>query len=843
MENVIVLLDSYSLLYRAYYAIQTVMTDKSGRPMGAVFGFTNMLLRIIEEIKPTHMVATFDCHGPTFRHETCDYYKATRKPMPEDLRPQVGAVRELLESMGIKIVELQGYEGDDMLGTLSKKLDGQKIIVTGDRDSLQLVSENTKVWLTKRGITDVVEYDLQKLESEGLKPYQIIELKALMGDSSDNIKGISGIGEKTAKNLIATYGDVDNLYKNANEIGGKLGEKIRAGESDARESKYLATINCDAPINVSLEELNFAPFTQKSKQKLEEFEFRSIIKRLVFDEGGCVDKKCSEVRVNHVQSLADVGIVKGEELVVYYDEKEIRLAKSEREEFVLPVRATLLDEGVYLEDTLAEIVDNSPYLIIVDAKKYMHNIGSEKLGGAGYFDVQLAGYLVNAQKSYEKVGELIEDYCDCEYKDGIAVSLFNAYKNLKTVIDEKFKSLYYDVEKPLISVLYDMERVGFCVDREMLAELGEKYSSEISGLEKDIYELADEKFNINSPKQLGNVLFGKLGLPVQKKTKSGASTNAEVLEGLRNKHEIVDKILRYRQLAKLKSTYVDGIGQLINSATGRVHTVFKQTATVTGRLSSSEPNLQNIPVRTEEGRELRKIFKASEGNVLVCADYSQIELRLLAAFSEDEVLVDAYLHDKDIHSTTASAVYGVDISEVTADMRRSAKAVNFGIIYGISDYGLATELGVYPKHAKYFIERYFETYPSVREYMEKNVEIAKSTGKATTMLGRERKIPELTSSNYNVRSFGERAAMNMPLQGSAADLIKLAMLKVYDKLKESGLRAKLILQVHDELSVDTPYEEVEQVKEILKSCMEGVANLKVPLLVDVGEGENWFLAK
>lgn len=844
MENVIVLLDSYSLLYRAYYAIQTVMTDKNGRPLNAVFGFTNMLLRIIDEIKPTHMVATFDCHGPTFRHERCDYYKATRKPMPEDLRPQVGAVRELLDAMGIKIVELQGYEGDDMLGTLSKKLDGNKIIVTGDRDSLQLVSENTKVWLTKRGITDVVEYDLERLENEGLKPYQIIELKALMGDSSDNIKGIAGIGEKTAKNLIATYQDVENLYKHADEISGKLGEKIRAGKADAEESKYLATINCDVPVDVKVDELNFTPFSQKAKSKLEEFEFKSIIKRLTFDDAQSIEEKgCRDVEIKKVLSLSDVGMKQGEEWVVFYDDDELHLAKEKGKEFVLPICKTLLDEGVYIEDTLKEIVKIGAKLVLCDAKRYMHAIKSDDLGVGGYFDLQLAGYLINAQKSYEKVSDVVDDYSDCDYGGAIAVSLLDAYEKLKVEIDNKYAKLYYEVEKPLTAVLFNMEAEGFCVDRKMLDELGEKYASELLDLEEKIYELAGEKFNINSPKQLGNILFGKLGLPVQKKTKSGASTNAEVLEGLKNKHEIVDQILRYRQISKLKSTYIDGIGQLLDKTTDRVHTVFKQTATVTGRLSSTEPNLQNIPVRTEEGRELRKLFKASDGNTLVCADYSQIELRLLAAFSGDEVLVDAYLHDKDIHATTAAAVYGVDVSEVTQDMRRSAKAVNFGIIYGISDYGLATELGVYPKHAKYFIERYFDTYPSVKAYMEKNKEIARETGKATTMLGRERRIPELSSSNFNVRSFGERAAMNMPLQGSAADIIKLSMLKVYSALKEKNLKAKLILQVHDELIVDAPICEVEEVKEILKVCMEGVVDLLVPLVVDVGEGENWFVAK
>ncbi len=846
MKNVIVLLDSYSLLYRAYYAIQTVMTDKNGRPLNAVFGFTNMLLRIIDEIKPTHIVAAFDCHGPTFRHNTCDYYKATRKPMPEDLRPQVSAVRELLSAMGIKIVELQGYEGDDMLGTLSNKLDGDKYIVTGDRDSLQLVSESTKVWLTKKGITDVVEYDLDRLAQEGLKPFQIIELKALMGDSSDNIKGIPGVGEKTAKNLIATYGSVENLYNHVDEIGGKLGEKIRAGQKDAEESKLLATIECNAPVDVSVDELTYDAFSQTVKSKLEEFEFRSIIKRLTFSEESDVAQKSKKViETKTIYDLQDVpGLIDGSTWAIYYDDTSIRLSCGDGNEYVLPIKKTLLDDGVYLVDTIKEISDKNLFLVLHDAKGVMHVLNSEKITEKGYFDVQLAGYLLNAQKSYDKVQELIDDFCDEEYDGAIASAMYFLMQSLTEKIkEENLEDLFYNIEQPLTAILFSMEKEGFCVDVKMLAELREKYTNEIAILENKIYDLAGEKFNVNSPKQLGNILYGKLNLPIQKKNKSGASTSAEVLEGLKGSHEIVPVILRYRQISKLKSTYIEGIDQLLDRATGRVHTVFKQTATVTGRLSSTEPNLQNIPVRTEEGRELRKMFKAREGRVLVCADYSQIELRLLAAFSGDEILVNAYRNGEDIHATTAAAVYGVDIADVTSDMRRSAKAVNFGIIYGISDYGLATELGIYPKHAKYFIERYFDTYPSVKEYMDKNVDNARDTGRSVTMLGRIRKIPEISSSNYNIRSFGERAAMNMPLQGSAADIIKVSMINVYNGIKEAGLQAKLILQVHDELIIDAPVDEVEKVKEILKKGMEDAVSLKVPLVADVGVGENWFIAK
>lgn len=842
MSNKIVLLDSYSLLYRAYYAIQTPMSDKNGRPLNAVFGFTNMLLRIIDEIKPTHMVATFDSKGPTFRHEKCDYYKATRKPMPEDLRPQVDAVRELLSSMDIKIVEKVGFEGDDMLGTLSKKLDGEKIIVTGDRDSLQLVSDTTKVWLTKRGITDVVEYDLDRLAEEGLKPYQIIELKALMGDTSDNIKGIAGVGEKTAKTLIATYGDIENLYAHADEIKGKLGEKIREGKADAEESKYLATINCDVDIDCNIEELTFAPFSTKVKEQLENFEFRSIIKRLDFDSDSGVEKEEVKIKQITVSDVADIkGLQKGTTCAVVYDDYTIRVALTNKEEYLLNVRANLLDDGVYLDEALREIANLGTKVVLHDAKRFMHLTG---LSEFDFFDTKLASYLLYAQRSYDMVSDVIGEYSEFDSRENLAVGLLSSYNVLEVKIKaEGLEKLLYEVEQPLVSVLYEMEKSGFCVDVTMLDELRAKYGDELKQLEDIIYTLAGEVFNINSPKQLQTILYGKLGLPATKKKKSGASTDAETLEGLKGKHEIIGYILRYRQISKFKSTYIEGIDGLIDKKTGRVHTVFNQTATVTGRLSSTEPNLQNIPVRTEEGRELRKMFVASPDRVLVCADYSQIELRLLAAFSGDSRLVSAYNKGEDIHKETASAVYGVDIDEVTPDMRRSAKAVNFGIIYGMSDYGLATELGIFPKHARYFIERYFDTYASVKAYMDENKKIAKETGRATTMLGRIRAIPELASSNFNVRGFGERAAMNMPLQGSAADIIKISMIKVQKALKDRGLGAKLILQVHDELIVDTPIDEVEIVKKLLKENMEQAVSLAVPLTAEVGVGKNWYEAK
>ena len=842
MSNKIVLLDSYSLLYRAYYAIQTPMSDKNGRPLNAVFGFTNMLLRIIEELKPTHMVATFDTKGPTFRHEKCDYYKATRKPMPEDLRPQVDAVRELLSAMDVKIVEKAGFEGDDMLGTLSKKLEGEKIIVTGDRDSLQLVSDTTKVWLTKRGITDVVEYDLERLSQDGLKPYQIIELKALMGDTSDNIKGVQGVGEKTAKTLISTYGDIENLYAHIDEIKGKLGEKLKNGKEDAEQSKYLATINCEVDVDCDIDQLTFSPFSQRVKEQLEDFEFRSILKRLDFDEDVQKEKADKTIRNIVVSDVSDIkGLEKGNICAIVYDEYRITLALSEEEEYQLNVRANLLDEGVYLDEALRDIAQSGAKIILHDVKYFMH---LTNVTDFDYFDTKIASYLLYAQRSYDTVGEVVDEYSEFDCGDRLAVGLFSAYKVLKDkILDEGLGKLFYEVEQPLTAVLYDMEKAGFCVDVKMLDELRVKYSEELAQLEKNIYLLAGESFNINSPKQLQNILYSKLGLPATKKTKSGASTDAEALEGLKGKHEIIEYILRYRQISKFKGTDIEGIDGLIDKKTGRVHTVFNQTATVTGRLSSTEPNLQNIPVRTKEGRELRKMFVASPDRVLVCADYSQIELRLLAAFSKDERLVGAYQAGEDIHRETASAVYGVDIDDVTADMRRSAKAVNFGIIYGMSDYGLATELGIFPKHARYFIQRYFDTYSSVKEYMEENKRIAKETGKATTMLGRKRLIPELTSSNYNVRGFGERAAMNMPLQGSAADIIKISMIKVFNALKNEGLKARLILQVHDELIVDTPIEETEKVKKLLKDNMEEAVSLIVPLIAEVGVGKNWYEAK
>ena len=840
MENKIVLIDSYSLLYRAYYAIRTPMNAKDGTPTGAVFGFTNMLLKIIDEYKPTHVFSAFDVHAPTFRHKACDYYKATRKPMPEDLRPQVPLVRELLTAMNVTIVEKEGYEGDDILGSLSRKLEGQKYIVTGDRDSLQLISEDTTVLLTKQGISEVVEYTPEKLREEGLEPYQIIELKALMGDSSDNIKGIQGVGEKTAKDLISKYNDIDNLYLHKDEIAGKLGEKVRAGEEDARQSKFLATIVCDAPIDISLKKEQFSPFNQRAKEVFEKLEFKSIIKRLNFD-GTEEEKDQIKIEIEQVDTVQDALSVLGDEIGLHYSNNYIALSSSEQKEYRIPVRQTLLDDGVYLNEGLKEIA-GAKKLVIPLAKNLMHLVDSGEIGE--YFDVSLAGYLLNAKKSYEDIDELISDFAEVNFGECKACAIFSLKKVLENQLKQKgLDRLYYEVEKPLTKVLYEMEECGFCIDVQMLDDLGEKYSKEIDMLVSSIYELAGEEFNVNSSKQLANILYGKLGLPVSKKTKSGASTNAETLEKLIGKHEIIDFILRYRTLSKLKSTYVDGIKPLIDKKNNRLHTVFRQTATVTGRLSSTEPNLQNIPVRTAEGRELRKMFVASPKNLLVCADYSQIELRLLAEFSKDDKLVHAYKTGEDIHSATASAVYGVDISEVDKDMRSSAKAVNFGIIYGISDYGLATELKIAPRHAKAFIQRYFDSYPKVKDYMDQNVAFAKENGYAITHFGRIRAIPEINATNFNIRSFGERAAMNMPLQGTAADLIKIAMIKVSERLKKESLSAKLILQVHDELIIDSPESEVEIVKKILKEEMEGVANFTVPLIAEVGEGKDWYTAK
>lgn len=850
----LILLDSNSLINRAYYALPN-LTNHSGQYTGAIFGYLNMLLKIVDTYKPTHIIATFDRKAPTFRKQIYEGYKATRKPMPHELASQLAPLKEIIAAMNIPILEMDGYEADDIIGTLAKKFDTQTFIVTGDKDSLQLIDPTTTVLLTKKGISEIAYYDEKALSEEGLVPSQIIDLKSLMGDASDNIPGVAGVGEKTAKDLLAKYSTLDGVYEHLDEIKGKLHDKLAGNKDTAYLSYELATINTHSPVEITLEEAKFdyPPFSGEVKRLLKALELTKIIDRLEFDgeENSAASLIQAEIpqaqEINSQEGLSQVIskiLMQGK--FAFSLSKRITIAVDD-ECYYIAIAENLLDEGIDYNafiDSMKGIFESEKIKkICYDSKNIMHILmqNDVSLKGADS-DVLLKAYLIDANRNYKSEEELFNAYNLPEGEDAALIQYID------TILDRELKEknlvrLYEELELPLVQVLFDMEKEGFRVDLDILNELKDKYSQELDGLLKEIIDYAGKPFNVNSTKQLASVLFEDLGLKTGKKTKTGYSTNVEVLNSIKNQHPIVPLILRQRELAKLKSTYLDGILPLIDSRQ-KIHTIFKQTVTATGRLSSTEPNLQNIPIRKSEGKQIRKMFIASPGNVLVCADYSQIELRLMAQFSGDETMLDAFNNNIDIHATTASKVFGVPIEMVTADMRRQAKAVNFGIIYGISDFGLSEDLGIPVYKARDFIAGYFATYPKVKEYMNKCVETAKEQGYVTTYMNRRREIPELKSSNYNLRSFGERVAMNMPLQGSASDIIKLAMLKVHKALKDGGYKAKLIMQVHDELIIDCPNDEVQQVKEILVDCMQNnTPDFKVKLVAECGFGNNWLEAK
>lgn len=846
----LVLLDSNSLINRAFYALPP-LTTADGRPSNAVFGYTTMLMKIIKDLEPTHIVATFDLPAPTFRKELYTEYKATRKPMPEDLAMQMPMLKQLLRSMQINIVELAGFEADDVIGTLAKKCDYETVIVTGDRDSLQLVSDSTRVWLTKRGITEIIEYTPEKLKEEGLLPSQIIDLKSLMGDSSDNIPGIPGVGEKTARSLLERYNSLEGVYEHTSELRGKLKEKVEENKELAYLSYKLATIDTDAPIAYEEEKsILKLPFSTKVRDVMTDFGFLSLVNKLEFcdskDDSIIETVKVAErfkIKVNDMKKLEKlIQILSMYDGFAFVYDGNIHIGLDKSEEYVIILQSNVFETGLdYGEvmEALKTVLENKEInKYVYDLKTLWHQLGGKLILGG--IDISVKGYLADANLNYKNLEAMITaNGMDKEYP---ALSLMLLNERYDAVL-AKFEliSLYEDLEMPLIEVLYDMEKEGFRLDVQLMNELGAKYTGELTQLTEQIYTLAGEKFNINSPSQLGRILFEVLRLKTGKKTKKGYSTNVEVLMSLRNDHPIVDMVLRYREISKLLNTYIDGFRPLLID--GRIHTVFKQTVTATGRLSSTEPNLQNIPVRKSEGRELRKMFVASEGCKLLCADYSQIEMRLLAHMSGDEVLIDAFNNNDDIHAITAAKAYNVPLEMVTSEMRRSAKAVNFGIIYGISSFGLANDIGTSPARAKEFIDKYFATYPKVKGYLDSNIAYAKEHGYVRSMSGRVRFIPELKSANYVTRNFGERIAMNMPLQGSASDIIKSAMIRINRELNEGGYKARLVLQVHDELIIDCPMEEVEKVKEILGRCMSDAVKLKVSLKADVSEGYNWFEAK
>lgn len=846
----LIAIDGNSLMHRAYYALPS-MTAKDGTPTGAVYGFISMLLKLLD-YEPGYMVVAFDMHGPTFRHEQYNQYKAGRKPTPDDLRTQFPMLKRLLSEMGITVCECERYEADDILGTFSRRANAAGIdalLVTGDRDALQLINQRTHVLMTKKGITDTIEYDSAALKEQyGLEPERMVDLKGLMGDGSDNLPGIPGVGEKTALKLLEKYGTLENTLANAENEKGALRQKLLDNASSARMSYVLGTIDTNAPVSIGVEDCRFDPAGMAGAiPTMSAWELRSLIQRL--PKGNAPAPVKAEEKVNTLQVSDRAGlddlikVISHAEAVAIVPGERLGLAVSSEEQYEISLGATLFDQGLSAEEVMAALKPvlegESVCKLLFDSKAMRHFLaGFGMVLGGQVFDAMIADYMLHAIHPADSLKTLCLEHGLTEG----GAALVKLYPTMRSEMEQKgMLALYDQVELPLTEVLFDMEREGIAVDKEMLSALSEKFALRIAEIEHEIYELAGEEFNILSTKQLGGILFDKLGLPPQKKTKSGYSTDSEVLEALEDRHAIVPLVIEYRFLSKLKSTFLDGLVTLTRA--GRIHTKFNQNVTATGRISSTEPNLQNIPVRTELGREIRRAFTASPGNLLVGADYSQIELRLLAHMSGDERLIAAFNSGADVHTSTAAEVFGVEPSQVTREQRSAAKAVNFGIVYGISDFGLAKNIGVSRKEAGEFIQRYLERYPGVKEYMGASVDKGKAAGYVSTLMGRRRELPEITSSNYNTRSFGERVAMNMPIQGTAADIIKVAMVRVHRALKDKGLKAKLVLQIHDELIIDTPSDEVEQVKALLADCMQNVMPLKVPLTAEVSSGYSWFDTK
>ncbi|MBU5335273.1 DNA polymerase I [Intestinibacter bartlettii] len=882
MEKTLIIIDGNSIINRAFYALPD-MSNSDGLKTNAIFGFVRMMFKIIEDYKPTHMSVAFDKKAPTFRHKQYADYKAGRKKMPDELGQQLEPLKELLDKFNINRLELEGYEADDIIGTVAKlgeENDFKVYIVTGDKDAIQLASHKTTTLITKKGVGEVEEYDYDSVvERYEMTPTQFIDLKGLMGDKSDNIPGVPGVGEKTGIKLLKEYSTIENLIEHTEELKGSIKKKIEENKELALMSKELATIIRNVPIDVKLEDLEYGDYNKDDViEKFKEFGFTSLISKLLDMDGGeTTIKEEINLKIQHLDD-AENFIKKAEEnghVIIDVIGKEGNILDKK----ILYVFLSLDGEEIYYvnEDelqTIAGLLSNS------EIKKYGYDLKEDYILLKPYgielnsmnFDITIAEYLIDSKSStsYEcsaiamkyltrkikSKEDLLGKGAKAKKFDQIEFDELSAYIGdiLNTVADvypkmeEKLKEtemdgLFYHVEMPLVEVLGSMEYTGMKVDKDQLDELKEKFTTIINKLENEIFELAGEPFNINSPKQLGVILFEKLGLPVVKKTKTGYSTNAEVLEKLRDKHEIIDKITEYRQIVKLNSTYVEGLLKIINPKTGRIHSSFNQTITTTGRISSTEPNMQNIPVKTEMGRDIRKVFVADNGCKLVDADYSQVELRVLAHMSGDENMIDAFKHGEDIHSKTASQIFDVDIKDVTSKQRIEAKAINFGIIYGKTDFGLSQDLNIPVPTAKAYIESYFNKYPKIKEFMDEAVESATETGYATTILNRRRYIPEIKASNFIVRNQGKRFAMNAPIQGSAADIIKVAMVNVYNKLKENEMKSKLILQVHDELIVEAVEEELEMAEKIVREEMENAQAMDVKLDVDLNTGDSWYETK
>ena len=907
----LVLIDGNSILNRAFYGIMgsKMLTTKDGKYTNAVYGFLAILFKVLEDTKPDYIAVAFDLKAPTARHKMYEGYKANRKGMPEELAEQMPIVKEILEDMNITIIEKETYEADDILGTLSKKAERKGIdvvIVSGDRDTFQLASNRVTIRIphTKVGKTEVDYFDEKAIiEKYGIKPKQLIEVKGLMGDTSDNIPGVSGIGEKTALELVKKYKSIDNLYKTIEEgkdnLKPKTKEKLVNDKEMAYLSKALGTINREVPLENKIEDLKVKEWNkEKVAEKFKELNFNRFMERFNLKDESTetsieLDKDLfttKNLKIEDKQVEEIIEKIKKSKKIIFSTLKE----KSENLEKIIPKNITCISIYLEAENTVFSISINNENVFaekfkeIFESKeiqKYGHDIGQDyvllkQLGitmNAIYYDTKIAAYDLNPTESKYTIENLSIEYLNIyldEYleKHGVSkeknkqLDLFasnndeNNYDVVKNDLysylisricettysklkEENLLDLFNNIEMPLVKVLGEMQFNGMPIEKEEIVSFGNKLKEQIESVKQDIYMSVGEEFNINSTQQLGKILFEKLKLPVYKKTKTGYSTDSEILEKLLNEHPVIEKILEYRSLVKLNSTYVDGLIPYINPTTKRIHSYFHQTITATGRISSTEPNLQNIPTRVEQGKQIRKAFNTKEGRIFIDADYSQIELRVLAHISKDEHMIDAFKNDEDIHKQAASKVLGIPIEEVTKEQRSAAKAVNFGIVYGISDYGLAQQLGINNKKAKEYINQYLEKYSGVKEFMDSIVEKAKNDGYVETLFHRRRYIPELKSNNYMIRQFGSRAAMNTPIQGTAADIMKIAMINVFNKLQEEKLDAKLVLQIHDELIIECNKDIKEQVKEILQNCMENAATLDVPLKVETSEATSWYDVK
>ena len=867
MSQRFVILDGSSLMYRAFYALPP-LTDSQGRPTNAIFGFSNMLTKLLTELQPDKLVIAFDKGKTTFRTERYADYKGTRDKTPEELLAQIPLLHEFAAAFGISFIEKERYEADDIIGTLATKAAGaghEVMVVTGDRDALQLVRPNLKVLLTKKGISELKEYDEAAFTEEyGFAPIKLIDLKGLMGDTSDNIPGVPGVGPKTASKLLLEYGSLEEVLNHIEDISGKkLKERLTENKEQAILSKELATIECQVPdMELDWPSYSITPDHQRMQAFCDSYELKAVWKNFVkiYGEGEILldfsapaavevdlsydiwDKAAAEKELSAAESIAVSGVFTGKAPFAKLTGAAVCVLPTKKLGFIAD------GEGLsVLQKSMSE------KSAVVKGLKAYYQAGVA--AADSFFDMELAAYLLAPEASKYELDRLVQEYLPGLQKpEGLtgeqAETVWEAYAlaSLQPVLaaklaELKLEKLYADIELPLVEVLAAMEKNGIYINREELDKKGAELDARLKALQEDIYILAGTEFNINSPKQLGEVLFERLELPPVKKTKTGYSTNAEVLETLRDKHPVVEQVLQYRTLSKLKSTYIDGMRDLIG-AEGRIYTSFNQTVTATGRLSSSDPNLQNIPVRTEEGRTIRALFEPGEGyDCLLSADYSQIELRILAHVSQDELFMDAFKKEQDIHARTASEVFGVPLEQVSGELRRHAKAVNFGIVYGISDFGLAKDLHIARKDAKSYIDNYFARYTGVKQFIDDTVEQAHKDGFVKTIFDRRRELPAINSRNFMQRSLAERMAMNTPIQGAAADIIKLAMIAVYHKLQAAGVKSRILVQVHDELVLEVVDSEREQVESILKETMENVVKLSVPLLIDMHAGKNWAEAK